>query len=155
MPSKFDKQLEQLLMGDELSEDDQTTADVVDDMLPVTFEDKPTGLSIDHNVDLEEDYKFVRSNLYGLIGRSNASLELALKIAQLSEHPRALEVAANLMKTSADMSKELLLLQKSISGTNKDDKPKTGTYTQVNNYYADPQSKESLEGIIDDLPEED
>lgn len=152
MPSKFDKQLEQLLMGDEVSEDDQTTADVVDDMLPVTFEDKPTGLSIEHNVDLEEDYKFVRSNLYGLIGRSNASLELALKIAQLSEHPRALEVAANLMKTSADMSKELLLLQKSISGTNKD---KTGTYTQVNNYYTDSQSKESLEGIIDDLPEED
>lgn len=156
MTSKFDAQLEKLLMGDDVqSEDGEQEESNVPDLLPVHFEEKQTGLTLaEDNPDLAEDYKFARSNLYGLIGRSNAAVELALRIAQMSEHPRAIEVAANLMKTSADMSKDLIALQKQITGT--PDKDKTiAKNTQINNYYGnEPKSSKDIDSDLDKLPDE-
>ncbi len=151
--STFDKQLEQLLMGSELEEGQELPeTQPMEELVPVVYEEKKSALALE-NPDMDEDYKFARSNLYGLIGRSNAALDLALRIAQMSEHPRAIEVAANLMKTSADMSKDLIGLQQKMNSDKKIDKP--ASYTQVNNnYYTEPKTTKDIDSDLDNLPDE-
>ena len=167
--NNFDKQLKDLINQDKELEnqidqlpDEEDQNLVQHDLTPVVYEEKETNLSPDsiNNPDLHDDYKFARSNYYGLIGRSNAALDMILKIAQMSEHPRAVEVAATLMKTSADMTKELMSLQKTINENNKGSgggdnggqgQPPKGSYTQNNFYYEVKDVDETLE----DLPDED
>jgi len=163
MSSTFDKKLKELLNNDQdnqakteelvnsLPEDQQEQ--VPEEMLPVEYDSKETSLELG-NKDLQSDYEYARSNMYGLIGRSNAALELTLKIALMSEHPRALEVAANLIKTSSDISKELISLHKAIEEKNNK-QPPNGSYTQVNNnYYSKKDEAKDVEDQLDGLPDE-
>ena len=53
-----------------------------------------------------------RSNLYGLLQSGQDALDAALEIAKQSEHPRAFEVAATLIKNMSDINKDLMELQK-------------------------------------------
>lgn len=160
MSSNFDKQLERLLKDDissvvdGLPDEDATDEDeqATEELLPVEYEAKETSLSL-HNEDLQSDYEYARSNLYGLIGKSNAALELTLKVAAMSEHPRALEVASGLIKTSSDISKELIALHKAIETKNTKGQDTPTQYTQ-NNYYQQQSDKEHTEQVIDDLPDE-
>lgn len=156
--SKFERQLKSLIgsvesdgdSGEEDAEDNQ-----VHDMTPVVFESKPTGIVLDDNKDLLEDYTFARSNLYGLIGRSNAAIELSIKIAAMSEHPRSMEVAASIMKTSADMTKQLLELHKAVTDNKKSPESKKvpdGHYEQHNHYYnPDDKNSNQIDGELDEM----
>lgn len=161
MSNKFERQLKQLLESDvekevDNLEDGEEEEQTAEELLPVEYEEKESGVSIDHNPDLDQDYKFARSNYYGLIGRTNGAIDLALKIAAMSEHPRAMEVAANLMKTSSDITKELISLQKSIEKESSS-KPKedgSGTYVQNNHYYGD-KSPKDIENELDGLSDEE
>ena len=47
-----------------------------------------------------------------LIIKGNSAMDQLLAVAKESEHPRAYEVAAGLIKNLADMNKDLLELQK-------------------------------------------
>lgn len=159
MSSAFDKKLEKLLNGDVdklvdgLPESEQDEEEQVpDEMAPVLYDAKDTETQLPSK-DLQDDYVAARSNLYGLMGKSNAALELTLRIAMMSEHPRALEVAANLIKTSSDISKELIALHKAIEekqGSKKE--APGGKYTQNNYYISD---KEKAESVIDNLPDDE
>lgn len=164
--SKIDEQLERILSGDvsSLLDDHKETSDdsnveeipVVTELVPVKFDTKETSLELS-NKDIQEDYEFARSNLYGLVGRSNAALELALKISAMSEHPRALEVAATLIKMSSEVSKDLISIhreiEKSKGGSNQNNS-KSGTYTQVNNYYNSKEEAKDVSDFLDDLPDD-
>lgn len=164
--SKFDRQLKNLLKGDDdlekeldnMPDEGEEEEEQVQDMSPVIFEPKESSVDIFRNKDAEDDYKFARSNLYGLIGRSNAALELTLKIAAMSEHPRAMEVASTIMKTSADMTKQLLELQKSIEEQEKGKKGNapSGHYEQHNHYYGKDgdKSPKDIDGELDGLDDE-
>lgn len=66
------------------------------------------------NDDVDNDYKYQRDNLYTLIERGQDAIEGALHIAQESEHPRAYEVAGNLIKNVADVTDKLMILQEKI-----------------------------------------
>jgi len=61
---------------------------------------------------VEEDASFARSNIRELIIKGNQAMDQLLAVAKESEHPRAYEVAATLIKSLADMNKDLLDLQK-------------------------------------------
>ena len=61
---------------------------------------------------VEEDADFARSNMRTLIAKGNQAMDQLLAVAKESEHPRAYEVAATLIKSLADMNKDLLDLQK-------------------------------------------
>lgn len=61
---------------------------------------------------VEEDANFARSNIRELITKGNQAMDQLLAVAKESEHPRAYEVAAGLIKNLADMNKDLLELQK-------------------------------------------
>jgi hypothetical protein len=156
MTNKFERQLQSLLSGDVEKEVDELpdSSDGYTEMAPVVYEEKKSNLSLESNQDLEEDYNFARSNYYGLIGRTNGAVDLALKIAAMSEHPRAMEVAASLMKTSAEITKDLLALQRSIKDQEKKSikEPPKGTYVQ-NNFYGD-KSPKDIEDELDDLEDQ-
>lgn len=62
--------------------------------------------------DSEEDYEFSRTRVKKLIETSDEAIGIMLNLATDSEHPRAFEVLANLIKTSSDVNNQLQTLQK-------------------------------------------
>lgn len=61
---------------------------------------------------IEDDAEYARQNLRKLIEKGNVAADHIVEIAKQSEHPRAFEVAANMMKNLADMNKDLMEIQK-------------------------------------------
>ena len=64
------------------------------------------------NKDLESDFGLARENIKSLLRKGDGAIDNLLKVAEESEHPRAYEVAANLIKTMADLNKDLLDIRK-------------------------------------------
>lgn len=64
------------------------------------------------NEDLESDFGLARNNIKNLLQKGDYAIDNLLKVAEESEHPRAYEVAANLIKTMADLNKDLLDIRK-------------------------------------------
>ena len=80
--------------------------------------------------DSQEDFDYSRKNYYDLIERGSIALDGILEVAKESQHPRAYEVAANMMKNLSDMTDKLMILQKQrkdLEGT------KTPTHVTVEN----------------------
>ena len=61
---------------------------------------------------IEDDAEYARQNLRKLIEKGNVAADHIVEIAKQSEHPRAFEVAANMLKNLADMNKDLMEIQK-------------------------------------------
>ena len=61
--------------------------------------------------DVDNDYKYSRDNYYNLIERGQDAIQGILDIANESQHPRAYEVAGNLIKQVADTVDKLQDLQ--------------------------------------------
>ena len=64
--------------------------------------------------DIENDYKYQRENFYGLVERGQDSIEGILELAKEGEHPRAYEVAGNLIKQVAEVTEKLGDLQEKM-----------------------------------------
>ena len=60
----------------------------------------------------EEDYQYSRDRIKKLLKVSDEALETLLIVAGEAEHPRAYEVLATVLKTSADVTEQLIRLQK-------------------------------------------
>ena len=58
-----------------------------------------------------DDFKYSRENLYHLIERGQDALDGILQVAKETDHPRAYEVAGQLLKTNADNAEKLVNLQ--------------------------------------------
>lgn len=84
--------------------------------LPANKEDK-----------VDDDFNYSRTNLYSVIEQGSKALEQIIDVAQASEHPRAYEVVATIMKTLVDANKELLELSKKkndiVSAKQKTEEP--------------------------------
>jgi len=61
---------------------------------------------------IDDDAEFARQNIRELIQKGNDAVEGILHVAKESEHPRAYEVAANLIKNLSDLNKDLMEIQK-------------------------------------------
>lgn len=61
---------------------------------------------------VDDDANFARCNIRNLIEKGNQAMDDLLNVAKASEHPRAYEVAAGLIKNLADLNKDLLEIQK-------------------------------------------
>jgi hypothetical protein len=79
------------------------------DVEPINYE---VSEIVETKTPVEDDAEFARQNIRELIGKGSLAMDNLLQIANASEHPRAFEVAAALMKNIADMNKDLLELQK-------------------------------------------
>tara|TARA_Y100000389_G_C17471490_1_gene531704 strand:+ start:34749 stop:35201 length:453 start_codon:yes stop_codon:yes gene_type:complete len=64
--------------------------------------------------DVDNDYEYTRGQLYNLIEKGQEAINGILDVAQNSDHPRAYEVAGNLIKNVADISDKLMDLQKKV-----------------------------------------
>jgi hypothetical protein len=73
-------------------------------------EDAPVVISTDN--DVETDFNIARTNINSLLQKGNVAVDNLLHVAKETEHPRAYEVVANLIKTMADLNKDLLDIQK-------------------------------------------
>ena len=60
---------------------------------------------------IETDYRYARENLYGLVERGQDAIEGILQLSKESEHPRAYEVAGQLIKTVGETAEKLIDLQ--------------------------------------------
>ena len=74
---------------------------------------KQTAKALELTPDADEDYTIARDTLRGLIKSSNDALESLMSLANDTEHPRAFEALAVLLKTAGDLAKQLIGLQKS------------------------------------------
>jgi|TARA_B110000211_G_scaffold85954_2_gene100849 hypothetical protein len=61
--------------------------------------------------DLANDYNEHRETLKDLVSQGQDALQNLLQLAKESEHPRAYEVTGQLLKTTADLTKDLIELQ--------------------------------------------
>jgi len=64
--------------------------------------------------DIENDYKYQRENFYGLVEKGSQAIEGILELAKEQEHPRAYEVAGNLIKQVAEVTEKLGDLQEKM-----------------------------------------
>jgi hypothetical protein len=64
--------------------------------------------------DIDLDYKYQRDNFYNLVEKGSAAIEGILELAKEGEHPRAYEVAGNLIKQVAEVTEKLGDLQEKM-----------------------------------------
>jgi len=81
-----------------------------------TFENEVSRVSktevlVPENKDPDIDFETGRKNLYNLIDKGNEAIDGILNLAKEGEHPRAYEVAGQLIKTVSEVSQNLLDLQ--------------------------------------------
>jgi len=96
-------------MNDKLSE--------IFDVEPINLQEPESQknsmvLSEENSSVVQSDTEFARGNIKNLIEKGNTAIDELLQVARHSEHPRAYEVAAGLIKNLSDLNKDLLEIQK-------------------------------------------
>ena len=109
-------------------------ADAENDQIIATTQvfqtEENTELVIPQDKDPDSDFEIGRENLYKLLDKGNDAIDGILALAKEGEHPRAYEVAGQLIKTVADVSKDLLELQEKLKKIK--DVPNTGPKSVTN-----------------------
>ena len=88
---------------------------VVEDIVPL--ETKNSAVShylpemTGESEDIDADYKYQRENFYRLVEQGSTAIEGILELAREGEHPRAYEVAGQLIKNVAEVTEKLGDLQ--------------------------------------------
>ena len=68
----------------------------------------------DANEHVERDYEYQRQQFYNLVERGTDAVEGILELAKESDHPRAYEVAGNLIKQVSEVTEKLGDLQEKM-----------------------------------------
>lgn len=158
--SKFDEQLEMLLTQEDVNsvDDMYEEDDEPREMVIVKYDDVKSHVDVSDDSsaaerDRIEDYKQARTIYHGLLTRGISSLEQALVMARESEHPRAFEVVANMMKQIADINKDMLGMHKDTTSS-RGGSPATVNNTQINNYPSSEHSNEQIEELLSELEDD-
>ena len=72
--------------------------------------------------DIKQDYEMSRANLHNLVMKGQEAVDGILNVARASDHPRAYEVAGQLIKHVADTTDKLIDLQGKMKELDKEDK---------------------------------
>jgi hypothetical protein len=107
---------------DGLDEVFEVTSDIVKESSAAEIVEPPKKES-----DIKDDYEYSRAQLYTLISKGQEAVQGALELAQQSDHPRAYEVAGQLIKSVGDVTDKLIDLQKKV---NEIENPKKGNQPQ-------------------------
>ena len=91
---------------------------------------KPT-LKKSEEGDVKQDYEMSRANLHNLVMKGQEALDGIMDVAQSSDHPRAYEVAALMIKNVADTTDKLIDLQRKMKDLDSDDKKVTNNTTNA------------------------
>jgi hypothetical protein len=82
--------------------------ETVDDKAIIVYESEEEEASDQ----FDRDFQFVHDNLTELIAQGSEAIAELLMIAKQSQHPRAFEVIATLLKANADLNSDLLAAHK-------------------------------------------
>ena len=85
--------------------------DVVETTTREVTQPRPVIVPETNEQDTDNDYKYQRENFYQLVERGQDAIDGILDLAKEGEHPRAYEVAGNLIKQVADVTEKLGDLQ--------------------------------------------
>ena len=101
-----------------MSKIDETLNEVLGITAEVMLVEKPKEVSKDvvvpEDKDPDIDFETGRKNLYNLLDKGNEAIDGILSLAKEGEHPRAYEVAGQLIKTVSEVSQNLLDLQEKL-----------------------------------------
>ena len=75
---------------------------------------KRTERIIDIDKDIKKDYDYSRGQLYDVIEKGQEALAGILDVANNTDHPRAYEVAGQLVKSVSDATEKLIALQQKM-----------------------------------------
>jgi len=106
----------------------------------------------------DNDFDYTRETLYDLIEKGREGIEEMIEVAKQSEHPRAYEVLAKLIKDTADTSSQLMDLHKKVKEIDKIMAPDTSLQSlpsgnTTNNLFVG--STTELQRMLKDLNKED
>ena len=72
--------------------------------------------------DVKQDYETTRAQLHNLVMKGQEAVDGILDVARASDHPRAYEVAGQLIKNVGDVADKLIDLQKKMKDLDAEDK---------------------------------
>lgn len=116
------------------------------------------------NENYQNDYEYSRTVLYDLISKGADALENMIEVARESEHPRAYEVLATLIKNTADVNDKLVDLNKKHKDINSKVSPQAveggsttnnvyiGSTTDLQRMLQDVHSKQVESNVVDITP---
>ena len=78
---------------------------------PLEIVNEPPKPVAPENVDVDTDFETGRNELYKMLEKVNTAIDGILNLAKEGEHPRAYEVAGQLIKTQSEIAQNLLDLQ--------------------------------------------
>ena len=78
---------------------------------PLEIATEPPKPVAPENVDVDTDFETGRNELYKMLEKGNTAIDGILNLAKEGEHPRAYEVAGQLIKTQSEIAQNLLDLQ--------------------------------------------
>lgn len=122
-----DKDMNDNAQLDDILDVKSTTIIEIDDKnkpLPTTY--RPSLHDTDKEI--ENDTKYVRQNFYDLIEKGHSAIDELLAVADQSQHPRAYEVLATMIKTMGDMNNDLLGMhekKQKLTGERPEEKKET------------------------------
>jgi len=104
--------------------------DQVFDVESTEIIESPKELPSTQKPEIQQDYEVTRAQLHMLVMKGQEAVDGILDVAKSSDHPRAYEVAGQLIKNVADVADKLIDLQKKMKDI--DEKPRSSP-TTVNN----------------------
>lgn len=110
----------------------------MDDKLNTLFNIEPVKIDtpVFKEQDEKSDYDVARSTLRDMIDKNDDVITDLVSIAKSSEHPRAFEVIAELVKAQTSLAKELMNVNKIKKEIDKDDSSPSKIDTQNNIVFA-------------------
>ena len=112
MKTNLEKNMEAIF---DLPTDTRPMSEVIEESRVTVMNEIP---STDNDID--DDYKYARENLKGIIDSAQQSIADLASIASTSESPRAYEVLSTMMKTIVDANHGLLDIHKSVKKLKED-----------------------------------
>ena len=103
--------------------------DIASEVMPAEVKENKQ-LIVPEDKDPDIDFETGRKNLYNLLDKGNEAIDGILSLAKEGEHPRAYEVAGQLIKTVSEVSQNLLDLQEKLKKIK--DVPNTGPKSVTN-----------------------
>ena len=96
-----------------MSEIDSKLDDILD--IESDIKEKTAVVKLpDRTENVETDYRYARENLYNLVERGQDAIDGILELSKETEHPRAYEVAGQLIKTVGETAEKLIDLQSKL-----------------------------------------
>ena len=92
--------------------------------------DKPK-LKKSETQDVRQDYETTRAQLHNLVMKGQEAVDGILDVARSSDHPRAYEVAGQLIKNVGDVADKLIDLQKKMKDLDAEEKKITQNTTNA------------------------